>query len=205
MAFTTYTNKQDTNLPKDFLLNQPDIYISKHEYEGTGVIDLTVPASATLTPAVSPTWTVDDFNSTVGINIEVIDDNGKLAYGSIDDTDATSITFDSTALVLDEDGVTAPTFTDTNTYSFRVLSPSSVYKWGDFFGYINDVSLGFEQESAEFKYGIPRELIVEDLIENINSLTGTMFSMQNENVLAAILGMIQFGNQTGQYELGFTK
>ena len=40
MAFNTYPNKQDTNLVKDFLFNQPDVHISKHEYEGTGVIDI---------------------------------------------------------------------------------------------------------------------------------------------------------------------
>lgn len=198
-----YTSKQDSNLTKDMVLNEPDLFISKILFEGTGVYAEGSGATDTLTPAVSPAWTINEFASTVGINLEVVDQNGKLAYGKIISNTATSITFDREELDLDEDGATSPTLTDTNVYTFRILSPSSVYKYGDFFGYVNDLSLGFEQEKAEYKKGIPRELIVEDLIENINTLTGTVSTIANEDILAAIFGADAFGLQTGQFELGF--
>jgi len=201
MAF--YTGKNDTNLNKDFMLNQPDIYISKFEYEGSGVYAENSGAFDSLTPATSPSWTINDYASTVGLNLEVVDDNGKLAYGKISANAADSITFDAESLVLDEDGTSSPTFTDGSTYNFRILTASSSYKYGDFFGYVSELSVSMEQETAEYKQGIPRKKIVEDLLENMSTISGSVSSFQGEDILKAVFGMNEFGSQTSQFELGF--
>lgn len=192
-----YSSKQDSALVNDFLLQSPDLFISKIEYEGPAVYT----TATQLFTVASATWTIDAFISTVGVNIEVVDDNGKLAYGKVTDNTATTVTIVAADLDLDTDGTTAPTLSNGATYQIRIMTPSSVYAYGDFFGYVGDLSFNNEQESAEFKYGIPRELIREDLLENMATLSGTVFSMQNTDVIKSVFGMGLFGLQTGQVSL----
>lgn len=197
-----YANKSSTQLVKDMMLESGDMYISKILWEGTGVLAIGVGATDTLTPATSPEWTINEFASTVGINLEIIDDNDIVTYGKVISNTATAITFDDETLILDSTGAIGGALTTAGTYTFRLLSPSADYEYGDFFGYVDDVSVSTEQETVEYKRGIPRELIVEDLLENINEITGSIKTWLNKDVLMAVMGFKAYGLQTGQFELG---
>ena len=65
MAF--YTTKQDLQRSKDLLLRQPDMYVSEIKYSGSGVAGKSG-NDITLTPATSPAWTINEFQSAVGLN-----------------------------------------------------------------------------------------------------------------------------------------
>lgn len=204
MSTFFYDNKQDPQLVNDFLLEQPDIFIQKWEFTGTGVYAEASSTSATLTPATSPSWTVDAFNSTVALNLYVVDDNGKLSEGKVFDNDATSITFDPSAMSLLEDGSTAPTFTASGTYSFYILSPSSITgaTYGDFFGYTNELTFTPNQETVQFDYDIPKTRVREDLISNLPELSGSYFSW-GQKIVKSGLGLSQYGSQSSQISYGF--
>ena len=200
MAYSTfYTNTSDTDLDKEQLLKSPDIFIMKHIRENTGTLALSTSGDDVITDT-NAAFTVDGLISTVGLNLYMIDDNSKLAIGKISDNDATTFTFEADDMLLVEDGVTAPTFTNGETYSYRVLTPSSAYAYGPFLGYSKELSFSSEPETVELKNGIPRELIREDLLENVEALTFALYNVTNSDIIAEVFRLTAYGSQTGQYE-----
>ena len=201
MALSYFSSLQDVALSQDMIAKNPDLHIQKFEFIGSGVLDLTVPATATLTPATSPSWTIDEFNSTGISNLYVVDDNSKVAAALVDDTIATAITFDATATLLEEDGTTAASFTDTNTYDFYVLTPSTSAN-GPFFGYVEGAELTLTDEFMEFKYSRPRKLIRQDLLERAGEISGGNVNFDNEDILRTIFNSDTYGDQTGKFSHG---
>ncbi len=204
MAKTYYSGLNDVNLAKDVIAKTPDLYIQKYEYIGTGVYAIETGGISTLTPATSPSWTVDEFNSTVAKNLIVYDDNSKAASGLIVDNDATSVTFDETALLLDEDVSTAATLTAGSTYNMYVLTPSSVtgQTYGPFWGYTEGVELNINDTFMKFKYSIPKKMKFKDLEEREGTITGGHINFENTDIIEDLFGAVEYGDQSGQYSYG---
>lgn len=199
-----YTGLSDVDLAKDAIAEKPDIFIQKFEYIGTGVYAVDTTGTSTLTPATSPSWTSDDYISTVALNLIVYDDNNKAASGLVADNDGDSVTFDETAMTLDEDASTAPTFTAGNTYNFYVLTPSSVTgnTYGPFYGYTEGAELIVNDSYMKFKYGSPKALKFKDLDEREGQVTGGHINFVNEDVMESLTTAVNYGSQTNQYSKG---
>lgn len=201
MALTYFSSLQDIALAQDMIAKNPDLFIQKFEFLGSGVLDLGSPTAATLTPAISQVWGVDEFNSTGINNLYIIDDNKKVAAVKIDDTIATAITFDATTTLLEEDGSTPASFTTAVTYDFYILTPSTEAK-GPFFGFVEGAELTLTDEFMQFKYSRPRKLIRQDLLERVGEVTGGNANFSNTDVLQTIFGSDEYGSQTGQFSHG---
>lgn len=204
MALSYYTGLSDPNISKDVIAKTPDLYIQKREYSGTGEYALiTTTGVSRLTPATSPGWTVDEFNSTVANNLLILDDNNVVAYGKVVDTTADYIEFDETALLLESDNVTAPTLTAGTNYSFRIYSPSSTAgnTYGPFFGLVEGAELNITDTFMKFKYSIPKQLLFKDLEEREAQIVGGHVNFTNTDVAKTILGAVEYGSQTNQSSL----
>jgi hypothetical protein len=203
MAF--FETISDSDLENSMILKDVSMFIQKFEYVGTGVASTGVPTAndVTLTPAVSPAWTIDEFNSTVADNIVVVADSSKVLEGAIDDTTATTVVFDTTNTVDVSDGTAGAIgdFTDTNTYNFYALTASANNTYGDYFGFVNEITIAQEEETAEYKLGVPRKLKNEGLLEKTISVTGSHANLSNSDVVKALFNVAEYGNQTGQTEL----
>ena len=202
MAF--YTSPNSTSLKNTQILKDVNVFIQKFESEETGVASISVD-DITLTPAVSPAYTVDALISTVANNVVVVADGSKVLEGLVDDNDAVSITFDATTTADYADGTAgaASDFTVATSYDYYVLTPSIVSgaTYGDFFGWTEEVTITNEEEFAEFKNGVPRQLKNQCLLERTLSVTGVNANFSNLDVVAAIWNMETRGLQTGQVEL----
>lgn len=204
MAF--YASKNSSSLATDQVLQDVYVYLQKFEYIGSGVASISTD-DITLTPSTSPSWTVDEWISTVADNVVVVADGSKVLEGPVSDNDATSLTFDATTMKDYSDGSAgdATDFTDTNTYDFYLLTASDIYKFGDYFGWTSEVTINSEEEFAEFKQGVPRQLKNQCLLERSLNVTGSNFNPANDDVASAIFNMTLRGDQTGQteYQSGF--
>jgi hypothetical protein len=192
-----YTGTNDSDLAKDVISKRPDVYIQRYEYIGEGVLDVSTPASATLTPATSPAWAVDAYNSTVARNLLIVDNNGKVATAKIADTTATAITFDSTDCKLEEDGGTTATLS-AGTKQFVILTPSSVsgQVYGPFMGYAEGLELSITQTRKSFKYGMPPKVVFSDIAEVTGTISGGTINFTNEDVMQAVLNASEYGRNT---------
>lgn len=204
MAF--YDNEADADLVKEMVLKDVDIFISKFEYEGTGT-ESESGNDVTLTPATSPSWGTNAYQSSVGINLVVEGDSSTLWTGKVKSNSATALVFDATTMSKVADGTagTASDWTTASTYDFYVLTANSTYAHGDYFGFCRDVKLAVEEEVVEYKKGVPRESIVEDTIERMITLNGSNANF-NKDVLRAVMNGVSYGSQTSQSEthFGFT-
>jgi hypothetical protein len=203
MALSYYTGLSDVDIAKEVIAKTPDMYIQKREYFGEGVLAIETGGTSTLTPATSPAWSSNEFDSTVAENLAVIDDNGVVAVGKVTSTAATAITFDETALTLESDGVTAPTFTIGNTYQFKVYSPSSTAgnTRGPFFGLVEGAEFNITDTFMKFKYSIPKQMLFKDLEEREAQITGGQVNFTGTDVAKSIFGAVEYGSQTGQTSL----
>jgi hypothetical protein len=201
MALTYFDSLADINLAKEVIAKQPDLYIQKREFGGSGVFYTDTGANDALETTCGTTWATDEFTSTVANNIVIIDDNNKVATGKVDNNSADHVFFDSTAMVLEEDGTTAPTLTAGTTYQFRIYSPSSVAgaTEGPFFGYVEGAELAINDTFMKFKYSRPKQMKFKDLEERESQITGGNVNFTNEDVLQTMVGAVQYGSQTGQY------
>ena len=202
---TYYDNLSDIDLSREALANTvSDLYIQKYEYIGSGVLAIETGGTSTLTPSTSPSWTADKLISTVADNLIVYDDNSKAASGKVADNDEDCITFDETAMLLDEDGATAPSFTVGNTYQFYVLTPSSVTgaTYGPFWGYTEGVELNINDTFKKFMYGMPKKLKFKDLEMRECTIAGGHINYTNKDVMEDMFGAVEYGLQTSQYALG---
>jgi hypothetical protein len=204
MALSYYTGLSDVEIAKEVIAKKPDIYIQKREWAGTGEYALiTTTGVSRLTPATSPGWTVDEFNSTVALNLLVLDDNNVVAHGKVVDTTADYIEFNETELVLESDGATAPTFTAGSNYQFRIYSPSSTAgnTYGPFFGLTEGSELNITDTFMKFKYSVPKQLLFKDLEEREANITGGHVNFSGTDVAKTILGAVEYGSQTGKVSL----
>jgi hypothetical protein len=184
----------------------PDMYIQKREYSGSGVLAIETGGTSTLTPATSPNWSVDEFNSTVAANLLIYDDNSVVASGQVTDTTATTITFNETAMLLESDGTTAATLTTGSTYNFKVYSPSSTTgnTRGPFFGLVEGAELNITDTFMKFKYSIPKRMLFKDLEEREAQIVGGQVNFSGADVLQTIFGAVSYGSQSSQtsYAIG---
>ena len=200
MAKTYYSGLNDTNLAKDVIAKEPDLYIQKREYSGTGVYAIETGGVSTLTPSVSPSWTINEFASTVADNLLVYDGNSLVASAKIVANTADAITFDETTLLLESDGVTPATLVVGTSYSFKVYTPSSISgnTYGPYFGLVEGAELNINDTFMKFKKGTPKKLLFKDLEEREGQITGGHVNFTNKEVAETILGAAEYGSQTGQ-------
>ncbi len=160
-----YTSKNDAQLAKDIVSDSADMYIMEDETPAsdTAVLDKTVPAVAVFTPPVSPAWTID---ALIGQLVVIQDDNSNAQEFIIADNTATTFTVDLTSDVDNVDK--SAVFTDATTYSYTL--------WGaeQFIGYTDETSFTDEEEVKEFKTGVPRKKVREDLLEKMISMETTI-------------------------------
>ena len=83
MAKSYYTSLSDINLAKEVIAKMPDLYIQKREYGGSGTYLSDTGGAGGIEVASDPSWTTDEFASTVADNILFLDDNNKVATGKI--------------------------------------------------------------------------------------------------------------------------
>lgn len=199
-----YTGLSDVDLARDVIAEKPDLFIQRYEYIGSGVYAPESAGSSVLVPATSQSWTNNDYQSTVALNLIVVDDNDKAASGMVTFNDADSVTFDETAMTLDEDGVTAPTFTAGSTYDFYLLTPSSTTgrTYGPFYGYTEGAELNVNDTYMKFKYSTPKALKFKDLEEREGNITGGHINFVDEDVMESLTGAVNYGSQTSQYSKG---
>lgn len=160
-----YTSKNDSQLAKDIISDSTDMYIMENETPASdsGVFVTTVPAAAVLTPLVSPAWTID---ALIGQLVVIQDKNGNAQEFIVADNTATSLTVDTTS---DVDAVDKSSlFVNGDTYSYTL--------WGteQFIGYTDESSFTDEEEVKQFKTGVPRKKVREDLLEKTASLETTI-------------------------------
>jgi len=198
-----YSTLADTDLAKDVIAKDPDFYIQRYLYKGTAVYTYSTAGDEIFT-FTAQSWTDDDLISTVARNLIVYDANSKAATAKIKDNTTTTVSFDGTDLLLEEDGVTPATLVDGNTYDIYILTPSSTagFIYGPYAGYIEGVELSITDSKKVFKYGLPRKKKFSDLEEREAKLTGGIINWSNEDWLQAILGATQYGKQTDQFSYG---
>ena len=203
MALSYYSGLNADGIAKEVIAKQPDLYIQKREFGGTGVLAIETGGTSTLTPAVVQTWTVNEFASTIADNLLVVDGNNVVATGKVVSNTATAITFDETSLVLESDGVTAATLVIGTTYTFRVYTPSSTAgnTRGPFFGLIEGAELNITDTFMKFKYSTPKRLLFKDLEEREAQIVGGHVNFTNTDVAKTILGAVEYGSQTSQTSL----
>jgi hypothetical protein len=201
-----YTSEADATLKQEMVLKDVDLFISKFEYEGSGV-ESESSNDITLTPATSPSWSSNAYQSTTGLNLVVKADSSKVFIGKVKSNSATAVTFDATLMTNIADGTagTASDWAVASSYDFYILTANSSYAHGDYFGFCREVKLNVTEDIVEYKKGVPRESIVEDTLEMMYQLSGSNANF-GEDVLKSVLNLGQYGSQTSQFEVhgGFT-
>jgi hypothetical protein len=160
-----YSSETDAQLAKDIVSQSADVYIMpKHPMTSaaTGVMDKSTPAATTITPATvpAPAWVIDEL---IGNVVILQDDNGKAYEFVIADNTATAFTIDLTSDVHGNDH--SADYTDTATFAFWIWDAEEFLGWTEGSDELTD-----EDENKQFKRGIPRNLIREDLLENTVTL-----------------------------------
>lgn len=198
-----YTSESDVTAKDNFVIQDADIFLMKIEDEDSGV-ETESGNDITLTPATSPAYDTDAYNSTVGYNLLVQGASSTLWYGPVKDTTATTIVFDATTMFNVQTGAAgaASDFTLAATYSYRVHTPDSTGIYGSWFGHCKELSLAFSEEIIDFMRGVPRERIVQDTLEWKYDLTGTNFTA-SKAVFRAVMNGTSYGSQTSQSETHF--
>lgn len=196
-----YLGVSDCEMAQDVISKDPDMYIERYEFVGKGVYANATSGTSTLTPATSPAWVADDYISTLSNNLIVVDDNLAVAEGKITDNDATSVTFDETALTLASDDSTAPTFTASATYCFYVLTAAPRVAQGSFWGQIRNSELNITSEYKKLISRDPGELISKNLQSRMFELTIPYVEKAQEDFYD-LLALEQIGSQTSQAKYG---
>lgn len=195
-----------SNGKTNFFLTDADMFVMQIAYEGTDGVETESSNDITFTPTVSRTFGTDTYNSTVAHNLVVTGDSSTLFYGPLKDNTDTTLVFDATTMFNVADGTAgaASNWTPATSYSWRVMYPSSVTGalYGDHFGHVKDMELTVNEEVVTFTRGVPREKIVQDLVEMQYSMTANHFN-PNLNVFKSVLNGVAYGSQTSQTEAHF--
>lgn len=204
MALTRFfSNIGSIDLAKQMMSREAIVRCQKYEYIGTGALVIITGAS-TLTPAVSPAWTIDNYKSAVAKNLLVKDNNGKVATCKIASNTATALTFDEATLLLVEDGTTAAALTTTNTYEFYVLTPSDDTSgaYGPYLGDTEGLELAINDEVMVHKYSSPAKKRRQDLKERSITVQGGVVNVVNDDVFEMLFASSNYGLQTGYKSQG---
>lgn len=206
MAF--YTSETDGTLNGEMVLTDVDVFISKIILDNIAGVETEASNDITLSPAVSPSYVADAYNSTATYNLQCQADTSIVAIGKVKDTLTTGIVFDATAMYNVATGVAlaAADWATASTYNYTVMTPGSTYVHGDYFGYCKGVSTEMNQEIIEFTKGVPIESIVEDTKRMNYTVKGENFAVSNQDVWEAVMNSTQRGLNTSQWEShgGFT-
>lgn len=209
-----FNNKNDFELAKRALLNQPDLYASKIAVEQeSSVLDLTTPAAATYTLDAGSISTDDEFNSTALKNLYFLDDNAVLAKVEIDDSASAghTVTFDSTAAVLVSDESTAPSLTDTSSYQVRVLQASSntltfgsgTIPVGKYIGDTSEVNFNYTMNEAKLKVGVPEKTRTKGVTSVEAMLEFNHAQFTAPGLLKSVFRGATYGDQTSQTQVHY--
>ncbi len=160
-----YTSETDAQLAKDIVSQSADVYIMpKHiiTSASTAALNKAVPAATVLTPAAvpAPAWVGDEL---IGNIIVLQDDDGGAYEFVVADNDATTATIDLTSDVHGNDH--SADYTDLATFAFWLWDAEEFLGWTEGADEFTD-----EDENKQFKKSMPRELVREDLIENVITL-----------------------------------
>ncbi len=160
-----FTSKNDNTLALEVISQSADILIMPDisPADSKGVLNKTIPAASTFTPAVSPVFVVD---ALIGQLVVIQDDNDNSHEFIIADNDAISFTVDLTSDINGNDP--SADYTDTVSYQFIL--------WGqeEFIGDTDESTFNDETEVKEFKVGVPRKKRRDDTLERIVTLETTI-------------------------------
>lgn len=164
-----YTSETDAQLAKDIVSQSADAYVMpKHPMTSvaTGVLNNAAPAASIFTPAVvpAPAWVVDEL---IGNVVVIQDDNGLANEYVIDDNDAVTFTIDITSTVDGNDY--SANYTNAATFAFWIWDAEEFLGWTEGAEEFLD-----EDENKQFKKGVPREQVREDLLENVVTLASVI-------------------------------
>lgn len=205
-----YASEAAAALLTDMMLSDVDVYCAKLAHEFSGV-ESEASSDITLTPATSLAWGTDTYNTTNHYNLIVQGDATTCFYGPVKDTTDTTIVFDATTMIDFSDGSAGAASdwgvgTTYNGWVYEKGSDTAGQWYGDYFGHCREISLGVEENYAEFERGIPKESLTEDLLQVKYMVKAKNFDVTNEDVWKAIVGGATRGSQTSQWEVqhGFT-
>jgi hypothetical protein len=200
MAATNfYANKQVSSLGSDIVFKSYDMHLSKFEYEGTGVYTT---ASQKFTPAVSPGWIVNDYQSTVKKNLFFNDDTGFLCSVKVASNTAADVTIVAANAFRVVDGTTVAVLTNTSTYNFYILTPNASSDHGEFFGYTKLGEFNPNVTKVPLITGVPAVKIRTDIGGVQPEMKGdaqNVSAKQYKNLMS----MKTYGSQTGQVSTYF--
>lgn len=181
-----YDSKNDPQLAKDIVSKSADLYGMEDDtpVDDSAVLDKTVPAAAIFTPPVSPVFVAD---AKIGQVVVIQDDNNTAHEFVVSDNEIISFTVDLTSDVDGDDQ--SANFTDTSTYSFKLWGPEFFLGWAD------ESSFTDEEELKEFKEGVPRVKIREDLLEKMVSME-TILRTPGPDTLQAVNNLKDGSNAT---------
>lgn len=170
-----YTAKNDVQLANDIVSESADTWVRENETpaDNNGTLNTTVPAVAVLTPDTSPVWTDDEL---IGFLLVLGNDNDSADEFIVADNIATTLTVDLTSDVNTNDK--SANFTNSGSYGFKLFGIEQ------FVGFtMGDDEFNDEEEKKEYKVGIPRRRIREDLVERVVTLV--------ENIRTSGAGIFQ--------------
>lgn len=181
-----YDSVSDPQLAKDIVSKSADLFVMENDTpaDDTAVLNKTVPSAAVFTPPSSPAWTID---AKIGQIVVIQDDNNTAHEFVVADNTATSFTVDLTSDVDGDDQ--SANFTDTSTYNFFLWTAEKFLGWAD------ENSFNDEEELKEFKVGVPRVKIREDLLEKSVSME-TILRTPGPDTLKAVNNLADGSNAT---------
>lgn len=204
MAYTFFGTKSDPSLKKDMIIKSPYLYVAKQNYSGSGVCTK-ASNDITLTPAVSPVWSVNQHQSAAGLNMVVQGDGGKTFVVKVKSNIATAVVFDATTAVEVNSGAAgvAADFTTTSSYYFYLLTPHATSLHGNYFGVCKEIEVTPKVETSPFKVDIPEKTFAKDIVGVEWSMKGKNFNISNQDVIKTLWNTKTAGSQTNGWEEQF--
>jgi hypothetical protein len=181
-----FSSKNDNALAEEIISKSVDVLIMENDSpaDSLGVLDKTVPATATFTPATSPAWTDDE---KIGQLVAIQDDNDNAHEFVVADNVATNFTVDLTSDINGDDQ--SANYTDTVSYEFIL--------WGteQYIGDTDENNFNDEEENKEFLVGVPRKRRREDLLQRTVTLE-TIIRQVKAGILKAVHNLKDDSNST---------
>lgn len=199
-----FGSKSDPRLIDDMYIQDALLYLSRKEFGGTGQAAISG-NDLTLTVTPSPAWTVDQFKSLGGLNLEFKDKDGDVFIAKVKSNTASGLVVDMTqARWIKDDSLGAPTdWVAGQSYDFFLFEPHPSYEVGYYFGQCKDIEFTPQKDYAKFKMGIPEKNFRKDLASAEYSIKGKNFSWPNRDVTKTILNTTTYGGQAGKWEEHF--
>lgn len=158
-----YASETAAQLAKDIISQSADIWIMpKHVITTTetGVMDKGTPALTTITPADAPPTPVWAVSELIGNVVVLQDDDGGAYEYVISANTALAFTIDLASDIYGNDH--QADYSDAATFAFWIWDGEEFIGWTEGADEFTD-----EDENKQFKKGIPKEQVREDLLENV--------------------------------------